>query len=102
MPVTIPGTPTEVVATQQVLVSLALEKGLNLDCLQTLGKAAVVVGDPQVVAKCLGSSGAQALHVAAFLHGSSPTQTGGAHWPAPWICHVRLLNHGQQGWLVAG
>lgn len=31
--------------------------GLNLHCLQTLGEAAVVVGDPQVVAKGLGGGG---------------------------------------------
>lgn len=45
-------------------------------------------------------NGAQALHALSFLHGSSPAQTGAAHWPASGTCHMRLMNSGQQGWMV--
>lgn len=45
-------------------------------------------------------NGAQALHALSFLHGSSPAQTGAAHWPASGTCHMCLMNSGQQGWMV--
>lgn len=50
MPITVPGMPKG-----SRYMAGSVITGLNLHCLQTLGEAAVVVGDPQVVAKGLGA-----------------------------------------------